>query len=45
MGELKKKDYEDLLEPMQEELTCMARWVAKTARARAGDLRRARHRG
>ena len=30
MGELKKKDYEDLLESMQEDLTCMARWVAKT---------------
>ncbi|MEO0030738.1 MAG: polyphosphate kinase 2 [Pseudomonadota bacterium] len=30
MGELKKKDYEDLLEPLQEELVCMARWAAQT---------------
>ncbi|MDF8333148.1 polyphosphate kinase 2 [Novosphingobium cyanobacteriorum] len=29
MGELKKKDYEDLLEPLQEELNAMARWAAK----------------
>jgi polyphosphate kinase 2 len=30
MSGLKKKDYEDLLEPLQEELSAMARWAAKT---------------
>ena len=30
MGELKRKDYDDLLEPLQDELGQMARWVAKT---------------
>ena len=30
MGELKRKDYDDLLEPLQEELGAMARWAAKT---------------
>jgi polyphosphate kinase 2 len=30
MGELKRKRYEKLLEPMQEELVAMARWVAAT---------------
>jgi polyphosphate kinase len=30
MGHLKRKDYEALLEPMQEELVVMARWVAAT---------------
>ena len=30
MGELRKKDYEDLLEPLQEELVGMARWAAQT---------------
>ena len=27
MSKLKRKDYEELLEPMQEELAAMARWV------------------
>ena len=30
MGDLKRKDYEDLLEPLQEELAAAARWVAAT---------------
>jgi polyphosphate kinase len=30
MSKLKRKPYEKLLEPMQEELTAMARWVAAT---------------
>jgi polyphosphate kinase 2 len=30
MGKLKRKKYEELLEPMQEELVRMARWVAAT---------------
>jgi polyphosphate kinase 2 len=30
MGELKREDYEDLLEPMQEDLVAMARWVASS---------------
>ena len=30
MGHLKRKDYEKLIEPMQEELVAMARWVAAT---------------
>ena len=30
MGELKRKHYEKLLEPMQAELVAMARWVAAT---------------
>ena len=28
MGQLKRKDYEDLLEPLEEELVAMARWAA-----------------
>ncbi len=31
MSRLKRKDYEKLLEPMQEELVAMARWVAATS--------------
>jgi len=30
MGDLKRKDYEDLLEPLQQELAAAARWVAAT---------------
>ena len=30
MSKLKRKEYEALLEPMQEELVAMARWVAST---------------
>jgi polyphosphate kinase 2 len=30
MGKLKRKDYDELIEPMQEELVCMARWAAAT---------------
>jgi polyphosphate kinase 2 len=30
MGDLKRKDYEDLLEPLQQELAAAARWVAVT---------------
>jgi polyphosphate kinase 2 len=30
MGELKRKEYEALLEPMEEELVAMARWVSTT---------------
>lgn len=30
MGELKRKDYEDLLEPLQQQLAAMARWTAST---------------
>ena len=30
MGDLKRKDYEDLLEPLQKELAAAARWVAAT---------------
>ena len=30
MGKLKRKQYEELLEPLQEELAAMARWVAAT---------------
>ena len=30
MGQLKRKKYEDLLEPLEEELVAMARWVTKT---------------
>lgn len=30
MGELKRKDYEDLLEPLEEELVAMARWASAT---------------
>jgi polyphosphate kinase 2 len=30
MSRLKRKEYEDLLEPLQEELVAMARWVAAT---------------
>ena len=30
MGKLKRNKYEDLLEPLEEELVAMARWVAKT---------------
>lgn len=37
MEELKRKKYQDLLEPLQEELTAMARWVAAT-RARVAVL-------
>ena len=30
MKEIKKKDYKDALEPMQEELVAMARWARDT---------------
>ena len=32
MGKLKRKQYEALLEPMEQELVSMARWVAETGR-------------
>jgi polyphosphate kinase 2 len=32
MKQLKRKDYEELLEPMQEELVAMARWLKSTGR-------------
>ena len=34
MGKLKRKEYEDLLEPLEEELVAMARWVAATGTLR-----------
>ena len=30
MGDLKRKDYEKLLEPLQQDLAAAARWVAAT---------------
>src|SRR5690348_5176893 len=32
MGDLKRKDYEALLEPLQEELAAAARWIAEKGR-------------
>ena len=32
MSRLKRKDYEELLEPLQEELVAMARWLQHTGK-------------